>query len=413
MATLKLALDRLRTYAYLRDVHPTEWFEDFDKHNCGRITETQFRRAFEFIRYPWRPGEFEVIADEFRTAEGTINYRQFCDALSKIFTNKDLEKNPTGKVKDTKKVLTRTLDKIEANTDPQFEALLAKMAHQVQTRGVHIRESYMDFDRHNSGNVTQSQFFRAMPFRELTAAELQLLVKRYTDPILRDVNYKRLHNDVNQYIQQVNAKKDTLIRTRGWQLLPHQRDSLKFRDFNHDPSTVLQNFANHVYEQRIRIRDFFEQHDPLRQGRILVDKFEGTMTLFGFPWTQDDLDYIVREYKINVNYTDYVKYREFCADVESMADMEHAEQKTRQVKIAPKETEAILNRIRQTIVRYRINALPTIQDFDRMGRGYVTKLQFQRALATLRIHVTNQELELLADLYEVEDKGLDIYKFTQ
>ena len=96
-----------------------------------------------------------------------------------------------------------------------------------------------------------------------------------------------------------------------------------------------------------------------------------------------------------------------------MADKEHAEQKTRQVKIAPKETEAILNPIRQTIVRYRINALPTIQDFYRIGRGYVTKLQFQRALDTLRIHITNQELELLADLYEVEDKGLDIYKFTQ
>lgn len=413
MTALKQALDRLRTYAYLRDVHPTEWFEDFDKHNQGRITETQFRRAFEFMRYPWRPGEFEAVAKEFRTGDGTINYRQFCDALSKIFTNKDLEKDPTGKVKDSKKVVTRTLGKIQANTDPQFEALLAKMAHQVLTRGVHIRESYMDFDRHNSGNVTQSQFFRAMPFRDLSAAEMQLLVKRYADPILRDVNYKKLHNDVNEYIQVMNAKKDTLVKSRGFELLPHQRDSLSFRDFNHDPATVLQNFANHVYEKRIRIRDFFEQHDPLRQGRILVDKFEGTMTLFGFPWTQDDLDYIVGEYKVNVNYTNYVRYRDFCADVEAMADMEHAEMKTREVKIPPTETEAILDRIRQTIVRFRINVLPTIQDFDRMGRGYVTKLQFQRALSTLRIHVSNQELALLADLYEVEDKGLDFYKFIE
>ena len=176
MTALKQALDRLRTYAYLRDVHPTEWFEDFDKHNQGRITETQFRRAFEFMRYPWRPGEFEAVAEEFRTGDGTINYRQFCDALSKIFTNKDLEKDPTGEVKDSKKVVTRTLGKIQANTDPQFEALLAKMAHQVLTRGVHIRESYMDFDRHNSGNVTQSQFFRTMPLRDMSAAEMQLLV---------------------------------------------------------------------------------------------------------------------------------------------------------------------------------------------------------------------------------------------
>ena len=63
-----------------------------------------------------------------------------------------------------------------AKADPQFEALLAKMAHQVLTRGVHIRESYMDFDRHNSGNVTQSQFFRTMPLRDMSAAEMQLLV---------------------------------------------------------------------------------------------------------------------------------------------------------------------------------------------------------------------------------------------
>jgi Ca2+-binding EF-hand superfamily protein len=411
MTLPKPVYDRLRTYIYLRDIHPVEWFHDFDPLNQSRVSEAQFRRALETTRIPLREGDFEQIVAAFREPDGTVNYRAFCDAVCNIYTNIQLEKQPLGHTKNSQRIVQRTLNKVGANTDQQVEALLSKCAHQVTTRGVHIRESYMDFDRHNSGNITQSQFLRAMPFRDFTAGELQLLIKRYADPILRDFNYRRWHNDVCDYIRQ---KSDRHLRSpAAASLLPHQRASLRFRDFNQNPDAMIANFAKHVYEKRIRIREFFEQHDPLRLGVIPVNKFEGTLTQFGYAWTQDDLDSLTAQYITTVDYTNYIRWREFCDDIDALADFQHAECASRAVATPTDEAVAVLNRIRSEIVRCRINILPTMQDFDRLGRGYVTRLQFQRALSALRIHLANRELDLLARLYEVLDKGFDFYKFIE
>ena len=321
MSKLKEILDRFRTYIYLRDVYPIEWFQDFDKVNIGRITYDQFRRAFATIRYPFRDGEFEIVANEFRAQDGLIDYRKFCDAISNIYTNIYLEKQPLGKVLDADKIVNRTLGRIMQNDDPQIDKLFKKLSHQVLTRGVHIREAFMDFDRHNNGNITQSQFLRANPFKDLSAYDLQLMLKRYSDPVLRDFNYRKLNNDINRYIDQIKQSdlrystptdqlptqpktisRDISARARTGNfyqtMLPHQRDSIKIRDYNTKPDDIMKNFAQYVYEKRIRIREFFQQFDPLNEGLITINKFEGTLTLFDYLFTQDDLDYLVKKYLV-------------------------------------------------------------------------------------------------------------------
>lgn len=430
MSQLSDILDRFRTYIYLRDVHPIEWFQEFDKVNIGRITKDQFRRAFATIRYPFRDGDFEIVAKEFRAPDNLIDYRKFCDAISDIYTNIYLEKQPLGKVKDAEQVVNRTLGRIVQNMDPQYEKLFQKLSHQVLTRGVHIREAFMDFDRHNNGNITQSQFLRANPFRDLSAYDLQLLIKKYADPVIRDFNYRKLNNDVNAYIDQIkqtdlrymqptNQTQTRGVSTRSTNfyqtMLPHQRDSIKIRDYNTKPADIMKNFAQYVYEKRIRIKEFFQQHDPLNEGLIPVNKFEGTLTLFDYLFTQDDLDYLVSKYIVNKNYTDLVRWRDFCEDIEKLTDSDHSEAATiRERGIKPPDTdlESIIKKISQTIVKYRINCLPTIQDFDRLGRGYISKRQFHRALTTLRIFVSDKEIDTIAKEYE-SDKGIDIYRFIE
>jgi Ca2+-binding EF-hand superfamily protein len=414
MSELKQVLDRIKTYIYLRDIHPIEWFQDFDRMNAGRISVAQFRRAFDTNRFPLRSGEFELISRTYRESDGSINYRRFCNAVMNIYTNLTLEKNPQGKIKDSHKIVSRTLNKATTTEDVEFGRLIAKLAHQVVTRGVHVRASYMDFDRHNSGNITQNQFMRSMPFRDLSAAEFQLLIKRYADPIVRDISYRRLHNDLIEYIRDRNLQPDQPSR---WnppsEYLPHQRNSIKLHDFNQPPDSIIENLANHVYERRIRIREFFEPHDPLRQGLITIDKFEGVLTQLGYFWTQDDLNHVTSRYRTTHQYTEYVKWWDFVADVEKLADFIHAEQSGHKVRTPTSEADRLLDRIFDSIARLRINLIPTIQDFDRFSRGYITKLQLHRALSALGIHLTNEEMDILAPLYEVENRGIDYYKFIE
>ena len=417
MSSLKEILDRFRTYIYLRDVHPIEWFQDFDKLNIGRITPDQFRRSFSSIRYPFREGDYDVIAREFRTPDGLIDYRKFCDAINNIYTNINLEREPQGKLKNSQKIVSRTLNKIESTEDPYLEKLFAKLCHQIQTLGIHVRDAFMDFDRHNNGNITKAQFLRANPFKELSAYDIELLLKRYSDPVLRDFNYMRLNTDLKTFMDKMNESLPKALATTPSLLpfQPHQRDSFKFNDYNTKHEDIIKNFAQFVYEKRIRIREFFQQHDQLNEGKIPINKFEGVLTLFGYLFTQDDLDYLVREYLSYNNYTTYVRWKDFCTDVERYEYGDHSESamlKTRGYKEPDPRLEPILKKVRDTIVRFRINALPTFQDFDRIGKGYISKFQFHRALTTLRIYLTDQEIDVIAKEYQNE-KGIDFYTFIE
>ncbi|OHS96109.1 hypothetical protein TRFO_37751 [Tritrichomonas foetus] len=407
-------LDRLRTYIYLRDVHPMEWFEDFDKLNCGKITVEQFHRVFRTIRFELTDDEFKAIADQYITDKGLVDYRAFIDTIQNVFSNKDLEKTPNGTLYDSKALVTRQLGYSTSNNgeDNRYKALYAKMYHQILHRGVHIREAYQDFDRHNNGTVTQSQFFRAMPFTDLSAVEMQMLVKKYADPILRDINYRRLINDVNTWAQQNTKPQETFHMTP---FLPHQLNSIKMQSFDRDTDELMMSFAAHVREKRIRIIEFFKQHDPLNKGYILREKFEGVMTLFGYTFTDSNLLKIVEKYLVNYDSTEYVNYAEFCHDITNLGGTVENTLKTRnlpQKNVINHRLDAILSRVKDTIVKFRINVLPTIQDFDRLGRGYITRFQFHRALATLRIHITDEELGIICEVYE-DENGVDFYKFVE
>lgn len=407
------ALDRLRTYMYLRDVHPMEWFEDFDKLSNGKVTVDQFYRVFRTIGFELTDNEFNEIASRYKNSDGLVDYRKFVETIMNVFSNSNLEHAPREGLYDSHALVTRQLGypvNTTAIEETRFKSLLSRLYHQILTKGVHVREAYMDFDKHNNGTITQSQFIRAMPFKDLSAQDLQMLIKKYADPILKDVNYRRLIADINTFAQQNSKPQETFHMTP---LLPHQLQSIKIKSFDKAPNKILELFAAHVREKRIRIVEFFKQHDPLNKGYIQTDKFEGVMTLFGFSFTEEDLKNIVDRYKVVYDSTEYVKYLEFCRDVRDVTPNVETQLKTQSaVMIASPRLNSIIQRVRETIVKFRINTLPTLQDFDRLGRGYITRFQFHRALTTLRIHITDEELAIICQAYENEN-GVDFYKFVE
>jgi hypothetical protein len=194
-----------------------------------------------------------LIANAHREADGSTNYRRFCGTIQNIYTNIALERGPQGHLKDSHKIVARTLNRVSVNEDAESAMLLGKMAHRIVTRGANVRVAYTDFDDHNTGTVTVSQFMRAMPFRDLSATELEILVKRYADPVLRDIHYRRLHNDLKEYIRTENLQNNPAARPSGPAvLLPHQRYSIEVCDFRQCPDEIRETFAKHLYEKRIR-----------------------------------------------------------------------------------------------------------------------------------------------------------------
>ena len=416
MCDLNELQDRIRTHLYLNTSLPVDWFEDFDKLRSGRVSRDQFRRCFQFINFRLSDPEFEALAQEYAD-KGMVNYRRFLDNVQNVFSNKDLEKDPHGTTVDSRSIVMRTQGRMEKNSNQELSQLLQKLAHQVVTRGVHIRESYEDFDTHNSGKVTQSRFFRAMPFKDLSQQELSLLAKVYADPILKDVNYRQLYLDVNDIIASKQTDTQTMALTMsrgvgGTRFLPHQYQSFRLKSDEPPSENLIERFATHVREQRVRIRDFFQSHDNLNIGLITPEKFESTLTLFGFKFTEADLEWLMNRYRVNRNRTDFVEYRKFCDEVEQKSDGELLTAKSRNVIVQTPELDTILQKIRYTVNRSRINILPTLQGFDRLKRGFITGPQFHRALSTLQIFISTAELNVLVKAYGTET-DVDYFKFVE
>jgi Ca2+-binding EF-hand superfamily protein len=407
LATLK---DRIRTHMFLNGLHPIDWYEDFDRLRSGRVSVDQFRRSFEFMKFQLTAAEFNSLVDEF-SERGQVSYRRFIYAVENIFSNRNLEKTPTDTTIDSRDLVLRTQNRAEPSDDDQLQALIAKLGHQVVTRGVHVREAFMDFDLHNNGRVTQAQFFRALPFRDLSASELRLLQKRYADPILRDVCYKRLHHDVTECITQSHPSPTS---TRGpWRLLPHQLQSIKVQPPAAPSDALLTDLAAHVREQRIRIREFFQGNDPLNVGVIPIERFKSVLTLFGFPFTDPDLQYLAEKYREDRERTVYARYREFASEVESIADGSATTPVNRGLIPEMPALAGILEKVRAAINRSRINVLPTLQAFDRQKRGFITAPQFHRALSTLKISISIPELNVLAAAYGHGDEFVDYFRFIE
>lgn len=102
-----------------------------------------------------------------------------------------------------------------------------------------------------------------MPFKDLSQQELSLLAKVYADPILKDVNYRQLYLDVNDIIasKQTDTQTIALTMSRGvgrTRFLPHQYQSFRLKSDEPPSENLIERFATHVREQKVRIRDFFQ-----------------------------------------------------------------------------------------------------------------------------------------------------------
>jgi len=406
MSEIAALLDRIRTHLFLHGDHPQDWFIDFDKLRSGKVTEQQFHRCLEVIKFPLTESEFSLMINRYGD-QGRINYRMFCDEVEDIFSNKALEKNPRASLIDPHSIVSKTLGNDESMLDEKLLNLLNLLAYQMKTRSIHIREAFMDFDPHNNGHVTQAQFLRSLPFINLSPEDIKLLLSRYTDPAIKDVNYRRLNTDLNSIINtgHVSTNPTQQIST----VISSEADEID----QSGSDDIIGKFARHVQEQRIRIQDFFHSHDPLNKGIITPSKFEGTLTLFGFSFTVGDIAYLKNIYKKTEAFSDYVRYKDFCTDVEnSRGQISSATLRTRSLTIETPEIGQLMDKIRHTVVRYRINVLPTLQTFDRQKRGFITENQFHRALSTLKILVSVPELKLLSDKYATES-GLDYFSFVE
>jgi len=429
LGTMSITSPRREITEILRTVQRTvfqgrvrirELFVDYDKLRSGRCTGAQFRRALDLSKVFLPDEEVEILENRYRS-DTFIRYDDFCDDVDSVFSVKYLEVTPRRHVDIPGTPLKRSSRSAAAVHNPPLHAVLHRLALFCQSRGVVVKYCYQDFDRSHSGCVTEPQFLRQFPFHKLVSqVDIERVLDHYRESDEK-INYRALHDDVMEY--GVGNIMKQPFPTSNWS---PSKDTAEWTSWDY---SVEQRLMAQVVAKRIRLREYFQDFDPLRKGYCTVGQLRTVRNITGLHMSEEDTDHIIHTYSREDGCICYeallavieAAFTNTSLEVNPTAKTEmpnvwttFAARRSYQ-KLAAHEEQAIGQieaRIRDRVSSRRVPLLSLFQDFDRaheqgtkkaVQEQHCSKLQFSRVMFTQGFELTNAEVELLAKRYC--DKG--------
>lgn len=129
---------------------------------------------------------------------------------------------------------------------------------------------FQDQDRHNHFKVSPKQFKQTSTLLgvDINDAEVQSVVNVYANK-LGDIEYLQFLNDCSVLRYTIN---DPFTGAKS----TYRNTNIDFSGSN-DCTALMQKIREQVKRNRIRVGEFFQDHDPLRKGVIDATKFRTTL----------------------------------------------------------------------------------------------------------------------------------------
>lgn len=408
--------NHIRTTALTKRIRPSEFFLDYDRLRSGFVTFTQFFRVlWENLGIKLGEEEMRALIERYDLKrDGRLNYRTFCDIINQPFNPNNITANPGQQNVRPLEFLgtVRSLHPLDPDHEQKIEQLLRRLAQFYQYRGINLRTSCEDFDRHHIGVIQESQFYRSFPRPPDVAEEdISLLVSKYRDPERAGLlNYLNLHHDLEAVRM--------LMKEEERAPLPAQTPASAFLSkepgADHTVQQVFDRIRVAVYKNRVRTTEFFKDYDKLRTGIITENQFVCGLSLAigkEAQLTRPDIQKIVEFYKLDDG---RVQYKEFCDMMENAFNVPDLEKKPtlevtrppdgllgRNLPVLTEEEELhindILNALADQVRKRRLMMYQYFKDYDR-SKAYsrvITLTQFARILHFLSLNVAPDDLKLI------------------
>lgn len=366
-------MQRLAAEVARRRIRLKELFLDFDRLRTGYVTCEQWVRvlsAVDVYKLLTEQSKQELQA-QFSSGPERFAYNQFLAVLENAESEHERDRD------------------MDAATLHVLETIL----RQVHASGLEVRSAFRDFDKHNTGKISSSQFARSLPFR-LEPRDVKLLGDRYATGN-GEANYAAFCRELNQLAaQQANANGTVVAQSPTSRTKAHKISA----------QAAMTQLQHQAQTHSIRMEDCFRDFDKTHCGVIKPGQFcsaLGSVKLRGVVMNQEVLQNLVDAYATPDG---HVCYARFLADLETCGSPVAAQQTTQSEN---PRVRVILDKVRTAIRTRRMNLKPTFQDFDRATKGiYVslscTRRRFERALSINGIRLSTAEIDLLEDVYAVQ-----------
>lgn len=432
--------NRLRECLFGRRTRLVEFFQQFDRLHSGVITKNQFRQVLDMGSVRVSEREFQGLVSRYHSDRipNGVSWVQFNDSLESVFTGKGLEKNPLANIPDGRqlveqRIMSRTQPKrVSRAPEETVQAILSRVRKNVESRNINLKPTFLDFDRLRKGFIPKSRWGQAQGILRLglEGDEWEILFERYKHPETDDFCYTKFLEEIDPPPSQVNEKFGGRLPTFKEQGLYGPGET--------DLSRLITRIKSQVARERIYLKGFLEDHDPLRHGNITAVKFTSALQMAGIPLTAREQDLLVDSFRFSTDSSDLprVAYLEFLDELDSVFTVKNLEKTpTRSVEqFVPRPQRALLTQDRGMgaldeeerealkfvlpkligfVESHRLLAKPFFQDFDRVRVGRVTKSQFQSCCNSLKLPLTHTELEAVTQAFTDEQGDIDYVSFCQ
>ncbi|XP_043520481.1 uncharacterized protein LOC122534172 isoform X2 [Frieseomelitta varia] len=388
------------------------------------------------------------LADYFRVQDGRIFYTQFCqiihDSVPEFDKNEPLV---TGLEWEDPEHVNR----ISATEHRKLCLILTQIAVLVNKRKLVLRPYFQDYEliAKNAGTITFTHFGRILQFLGIVLAseEFCLLVKRFAKDAytINYVAFLKAIDEIQSYFDKhqmlalggelldqfpgriITAELPKLPRPEIGKVMPskvfekqvvfhpvmeEQRGTMPLME-------VIQRIQRHIFENRIRISEFFKNFDPLNAGKTTISNFKRGLdglqisSLGRLYLAETEIDALVTLYK-DPNDPDRVCWRTFEDDIDKVFTVKELEKlPTLKVEVPPKEIaelsrkgashwlcegkdirdlcEKTLLKIRHRVEERRILIKQFFKNYDRHNKGHVSRSQLRQVLSTAAVLLSEEE----------------------
>ena len=393
--TVQDVVEKIQKIVKQKSLRINEFMKDYDPLRSGSITIPQFLSALSMLKLYLSRKEAQLLCDKYGNPEkeGEVLWTKFADDIDIVFVVKNLEaradiNNVTNITKNSFK-----LNELSLPEKAVLQEILKEMKTFFEVNRIEPKPFFFNDDRLKRGKVLKSQFKKILHSMKyyISDPHLEILMKKYGDPIPNEINYVVILNDAKEFGENKDLIKDkeshSMEKLGNKKFVPSLSTANNFYtyqthftniDFN--IKDIMDKIKHTVKINRIRLNEFFEDFDPLRKGTCTKAKFRTALDLANLHLRSEEFDILEKFYSVNEE-EDKVYY-----------------------KINPEkrltEEEAIfldktMKKLALLSIKYRVMPKSFFRDNDRANIGTVPSSRFASILSFFKLDVNEKEMNII------------------
>jgi Ca2+-binding EF-hand superfamily protein len=305
-----------------------------------------------------------------------------------------------------------------------LDQIIGDLRRQIVDRKLRMKDFIQEYDRLKTGRVSRHNFHRALGAAGINISENNAarLTDAFKAPYGDDVEYSKFHDKIEEVFTPKGLERDPARKvgqltgiTGRFNLGLHVNSEPQFDSL---ADGVLRDARKMASNRSFVVSDPFRQFDKLNRGKITAQQFMRVLSLsFGLVVSDDVENALMARF----GFDGLMDYRRFCDAVgysnktspRHMSKPRPAGTVRNRTSAGPsRSVDENLDLIYQTILDRKVDVKDSLQDYDKLRRGYVTASQFASVLAASGLGAAFKapDFDAMAGTFIEPSNGLVKYK---